>query len=329
MSMTISDIAKLSGVAKSTVSRYFNGGSISDKTKKKIEKVVQETDFHPNTIASRLKSKKNYLIGVIVDELSTRSVGILIDSMQQELNKHGYQLFILSNRETENQEDKTRSLQLLADQNVDAIVFGSSQVTREQIQFLTNLKIPVLILGQKNSVFPYRKIDDYKGGFLMGKYISTLKPQRPLFLSMPLYDLAAGTERLNGFVEGAASIKSKVIECGYNPESVYQHKEEIISYKPDVVVCASDYLILGLLHIIKELDLSFPADIRIAGFGNYDFSNKYALDLTSIDFDYPTLGINTARAVINMLAENEKDMLDENDYNTRLIERNSTANSTK
>ena len=69
MSMTISDIAKLSGVAKSTVSRYFNGGSISDKTKKKIEKVVQETDFHPNTIASRLKSKKNYLIGVIVDEL--------------------------------------------------------------------------------------------------------------------------------------------------------------------------------------------------------------------------------------------------------------------
>ncbi|HDV4622430.1 TPA: LacI family DNA-binding transcriptional regulator, partial [Bacillus anthracis] len=39
MTKTIADIAKLAGVAKSTVSRYLNGGYVSDKTKLKIESI--------------------------------------------------------------------------------------------------------------------------------------------------------------------------------------------------------------------------------------------------------------------------------------------------
>ncbi len=35
MANNISDIAKLAGVAKSTVSRYLNGGYVSEKTKQK------------------------------------------------------------------------------------------------------------------------------------------------------------------------------------------------------------------------------------------------------------------------------------------------------
>lgn len=43
--MNIHDIAQLAGVSKSTVSRYLNGGSISEKTRLKIEKIVQETSY--------------------------------------------------------------------------------------------------------------------------------------------------------------------------------------------------------------------------------------------------------------------------------------------
>ena len=36
--LTINDIAQMSGVAKSTVSRYLNGGSVKDATAQKIKK---------------------------------------------------------------------------------------------------------------------------------------------------------------------------------------------------------------------------------------------------------------------------------------------------
>jgi LacI family sucrose operon transcriptional repressor len=51
---TILDIAKLAGVAKSTVSRYLNGGSVGEATKKKIEQAIMETGYSPNPFAQSL-----------------------------------------------------------------------------------------------------------------------------------------------------------------------------------------------------------------------------------------------------------------------------------
>ena len=53
--LTMADIAELAGVTKSTVSRYFNGGSIKEETRKKIQNVVKENNYIPNSFA-RLKS---------------------------------------------------------------------------------------------------------------------------------------------------------------------------------------------------------------------------------------------------------------------------------
>jgi LacI family transcriptional regulator, sucrose operon repressor len=58
MNTTIKDIAKLAGVAKSTVSRYLNGGQVSKKTKERIRKVIEETKYEPNTFAQSLKARK-------------------------------------------------------------------------------------------------------------------------------------------------------------------------------------------------------------------------------------------------------------------------------
>lgn len=55
---TIGDIAKLAGVAKSTVSRYLNDGSVSEATKRKIQHIIRETGYTPNAFAQSLKAKK-------------------------------------------------------------------------------------------------------------------------------------------------------------------------------------------------------------------------------------------------------------------------------
>ena len=49
--LTINDIAQMSGVAKSTVSRYLNGGSVKDATAQKIKKIIEENNYEPNLFA--------------------------------------------------------------------------------------------------------------------------------------------------------------------------------------------------------------------------------------------------------------------------------------
>ena len=61
--LTILDIAKLSGVGKSTVSRFFNNGYVSNEVREKIQSVIDEQGYAPNLFARGIKTKiVNFLL---------------------------------------------------------------------------------------------------------------------------------------------------------------------------------------------------------------------------------------------------------------------------
>ena len=49
--MTIKEVAKLAGVSSAAVSRYLNGGPLSQKKKEQIAKAIEETGYRPNLMA--------------------------------------------------------------------------------------------------------------------------------------------------------------------------------------------------------------------------------------------------------------------------------------
>jgi DNA-binding LacI/PurR family transcriptional regulator len=70
MPITIKDIARLSGVSHSTVSRALGGNSlISEETSFRIRKVARELGYQPSTIARSLKMKQTKVIGVILKSI--------------------------------------------------------------------------------------------------------------------------------------------------------------------------------------------------------------------------------------------------------------------
>src|SRR5690554_3242096 len=105
--VTINDIAKLAGVAKSTVSRYLNGGSVSQKTKDTLDRIIAETDYAPNTFAQSLKIKKSNLVGTIIPRLNSYATNEILGSVDRALKEKNYQLLITNtdqdvDREVEN-----------------------------------------------------------------------------------------------------------------------------------------------------------------------------------------------------------------------------------
>ena len=64
---TLKDVAKLSGVTVTTISRMLNKrANVSDKTRAKIEAAMQELDYQPNEIAQSLIKKKSNIISQII-----------------------------------------------------------------------------------------------------------------------------------------------------------------------------------------------------------------------------------------------------------------------
>lgn len=67
MAVTIRDVAKRAGVAPSTVSRVVaDSPSISEKTKRKVRKVMEELSYFPNVNAQGLASNRSKTFGLVL-----------------------------------------------------------------------------------------------------------------------------------------------------------------------------------------------------------------------------------------------------------------------
>ena len=134
--LTINDIAQMSGVAKSTVSRYLNGGSVKDATAQKIKKIIEENNYEPNLFA-RLNAKESRIIGLTVPGFNSVTTPRLVEVIVAYLKKNDYTPLIMH---TENDiEEEIRCIERLKYMNVDGFMVLATGRTKEfQSCFLDN-----------------------------------------------------------------------------------------------------------------------------------------------------------------------------------------------
>jgi LacI family transcriptional regulator len=70
----IKDVAKNANVALATVDRVIHGRKgVSEKTREKVLKVIEEIGFQPNIMASNLAKNITFVIGVLLPKSSSVS----------------------------------------------------------------------------------------------------------------------------------------------------------------------------------------------------------------------------------------------------------------
>ena len=302
--MTINDIAALAGVSKSTVSRYLTGGSVSAKSASKIAKVIEETGFVLNASASKLRSQRSGLVGVLIDGIESRAVRREVLGINVALREVGYQPFIVF--DVHNQDHKLEGMQALVRQGVDGIIFGVSNLTQEHVRYMLDMGVPALVLGQRSELFPYAKINDDAGGRLMAEHVIASGAKHVLYLGFPGYD-KAGLERWQGFVGrcGAEGVGVEYLECGYRTVDGYNAADKVLASAADFVVGATDKHCLGLMRAFAERGMAMREMPRMASFGNYSEASLPMVSLSSIDFDYDALGRDAGRLIVDLVEGRE------------------------
>src|SRR5687767_7888456 len=67
--MTLEEIARLAGVSRSTVSRVVNDHpSVKDEVRDRVWRVIREHNFHPNSAARALASRRTRIIGLVIPQ---------------------------------------------------------------------------------------------------------------------------------------------------------------------------------------------------------------------------------------------------------------------
>jgi len=98
MSVTIHDVAKRAGVSHTTVSwTIHDHPGITEATKKKVFKAIEELDYHPNYLARSLVKGKTNTIAVIANFFSSPFEMEVLKGLEQGANNQKKPYFSLNN----------------------------------------------------------------------------------------------------------------------------------------------------------------------------------------------------------------------------------------
>lgn len=309
--LTIKDIAEMAGVAKSTVSRYLNGGKISESTSEKIKIIIDKYNYEPNAFAQSLKAKRTKFVGIIAPCLDSVVTSRVIMSIDERLREKGYNSLILNT--SLNKESEVENIENLSRLKVDGIILIGTEITNEHKKAISKLKIPIIIVGQKYDKAISIINDDYNAGKVVGEYILKNGHKKVLYLGVEESDEAVGIIRKKGVRESLLRDKTvtfKEITTSFSAENSEKIVNELINnLEETVIICATDKIALGALKAINKNNKSVPEDISLVGFGGYDISEMITPSLTTIRFNNNEAGIISANTIINLIEEKEVESL--------------------
>lgn len=300
--ITMDDIANMAGVTKSTVSRYFNGGSVRESTRERIQEIIREYNYEPNTFA-RLKAKESNVIGVVLPTLNSKVPSRVVTSIGRYLREQGYETLI---KDSDHSVDlELKNIQRLITLKVDGIILSAITITEAHRKLIQGSPVPVVVLAQDYDGGISIVHDDYGAGKAMGVRVAKARPARVGYMGVSALDVAVGINRKQGVMDGLKEwgIKDVVTAAGdYSYASGIRMAEEMMDQGPvDAIICATDRLAFGAYHVLGERGLRIPEDVSVAGFGGYDESTLLKPDLTTLRFDSYGLGYLGAETILKMI----------------------------
>lgn len=302
--LTINDIAKLAGVAKSTVSRYLNNGNVSVDTRNKIKKIIEEYNYEPNMFAQSLKAKKTNFIGIIAPTLHSTVTSRVLMSIDESLKKEGYNSLILNT--SLNKEKEVEYLVSLQRLKVDGIILLATEITKDHEDIIKKLNIPILVVGQECRITNSIIDDDYNAGVSIGEYIVNSNHKDILYIGVDESDVAIGVKRKKGVLDELHKVDNIKIDEIISDFSSEKSEKLVYEYlnknNPTAIICATDKIALGAIRAIHKQGKTVGEDISVTGFGGYDISN---CKLTTIRFKNEVLGKIASSSIIKMINKEE------------------------
>ncbi len=145
---SIVEVARETGVSKTTVSRVLNGSaSVAPETRRRVLAAIADSGFQVNQAARSLRTSRTGLIGFLVPVISL--FGHILEELDLRLAPEELGILLTSTRRRDPGRDLV-ALDTLVGRGVDALVAApSDDRSAELARYLRNLRTPVVLLDRE------------------------------------------------------------------------------------------------------------------------------------------------------------------------------------
>lgn len=311
--LSLKDVARMAGVAPSTVSFVLNGKArqmrISDELAEKVMAVVKKTGYTPHSVAVNLRTGQSKTLGLMVESISGSFFAALARVIESEADKYGYNIVYCS---TENNPQKGGDLiRMLGRQQVDGYLITPAPGMEKDIQQLQAHKRPVVLMDSyfPEVSVPYVLIDN-AGGVKQGiKHLVGKGYKKIGFVTVDM-ELVQIQQRLQGYKDTLRDndmpVRNKqILKLSYNiprEEAVKTIQDFIKENKGmDALFFSTNYLgILGL-ESIAGLGLKIPDDMAMICFDDHDIFRLYPPGITVVQQPIEEIAKTAMTLLMNQL----------------------------
>lgn len=328
--MNIFDIAKETGFSIATVSRAINNsGYVSEKTRAKIMKVIEENNYSVNAFARGMATSTMSQVGILSTDSRDVYQAEAIYHLQHALKEKGFaSLLICSGTELR---DKQEALGMLLSRNVDSVILIGSQFIEARYkdnQYIKDAaaRVPVILIngGIKGKNIYTITCDNEAGMTDALSHVISSGSSNPLMLIRR--KTLATVNKIRGFEKGCSDAgidpEGRVLQTG-SDDGIYPQLSSLLDGKSfDALICADDGLAACALRYCDQKKLQVPEDVQVTGFNNSSLTMIASKEITSFDNRTEYL-CSAAVSIMNQILDHQE-VPSETVFTGQLIEREST-----
>jgi len=268
-SISIEDVARLSGVSITTVSRVINKfPSVKEKNRKKVLDVIKQLKFQPSVLAQRLATGKSNVVALVIPRYEgvfysfyalelIRGIGTLCEALKLDLLLH------LTDARTP-----------LNVREAGGVIFADIIANRHQLEDVLESQIPCVVINNyvEDLKVSCIAVDNAGGAEAAVNYLIGLGHKKIAHITGDLLTQGASL-RLEGY---RRALKKNNIEfrqeyifkTDYSRGQARQAAENLIKMAEPVsaVFVASDSMALEVMAVARESGKDIPRDLSIVGF---------------------------------------------------------------
>ena len=321
---TIKDIAKLTNVSYSSVSRALNNSKgVSDETRKEVLRIASDLGYKPNAIARSLVKQQSDTIGFIIPDLKNPFFAEIAQNVFDAAASFGFSAIL--GVTGWDPEVERYNVEMMMQKRVGGILL--KQADPGAGYDFGNM--PVMLLERsKRMQCGYVEVNDEQGGHLAARHMISCGYRKIVIIGGAAQS-TSHKQRVSGFHRafeeaGLPAGDIKIMPGSFFLSSGHELMDACLESgdRPDAVFCANDAIALGAMQSAQEHGLRIPDDLGVMGFDDISYSALPQIMLTTIRQPLNEMGLIATSLLINQIQKGKPEVPPRVVLETELIIRN-------
>ncbi|GMN99286.1 LacI family DNA-binding transcriptional regulator [Parageobacillus thermoglucosidasius] len=334
--VTMADVAKWANVSKSTVSQYLNKRYeyMSEETRKRIARAIEELGYQPNIIARSLKQKTTMTIGVIVFNLLHMLTTQVLHAIEEACQERGFHV-IVSNSDDDPEKEK-KYIEMLRAKQVDGLIIFPTGKNADVYQKMTEERFPLVFVDR---MVPGVKadavlLDNQKAAALAVEYFAERGYERiGVVAPPPVSHIIPRMERIEGFRQALAKKGLPVVDDYFITTEIPRIQKELTRLfasgrLPEALFAINDLTLMEVLYFVKGNHIKIPDELAIISIDDVPFAHVYTPTLTTIAQPTFAMGKKAAERLFLQIAKKSEHQPQVFRFSPTFIERGSAKEKT-